>query len=262
MPAHRSSSFHPSSRLLTCWLLARSRQAAPLNAAPISEQGLTLIECLVAIVVVAITVVTITPPIFLATASRVQARRAEQANQIAQSEVDRIRGIVERGNFQLADLPPIGVASGIEGTPVGTTVATGTILSPGNCANKYPTTPLANATTLVPVDVNGDCQPEFAMQVFRTQGCFVGDATPPATPSSFGLGVRVYAYNPNEGTLPTLEKERTTLGVTAGRKDQGGNLRRPLQVLYSSASTTGSAKVRECVAFDTPQLQPSPSPTP
>jgi hypothetical protein len=198
-------------------------------------------------VVITITVVTITPGIFLATASRVQARRAEQANQIAQSEVDRIRGVVERGGYKISDLPPVGAGTDITAMSAASTVAVGTMLSPATCGNNYPKTPLADTNTLVPVDVNGDCQPEFAMQVFRTQGCTPPGAGATDPPASFALGVRVYAYNPSEGaTVPTLTKDRATLGVTAGRKDQGGNTRQPLQVLYSRTSVTNSEKLLAC----------------
>jgi len=56
-----------------------------------SESGLTLMECVVAIAVVALAGALITPPLFLAAATRVQNRRSEQALQIAQGEIDRIR---------------------------------------------------------------------------------------------------------------------------------------------------------------------------
>ena len=76
-----------SPRLRLAWikrwatLAGRSQQA---NA----ESGLTLIECIVAIVIISVVGVAITPPLFLATAARVQTNRAEQAVQIAQGEVD------------------------------------------------------------------------------------------------------------------------------------------------------------------------------
>ena len=75
---------HPA---LTLWLLA-SRNQRQGNRSQQSVQGLTLIECLVAIVVIAITVVAITPPLMLATASRIQSRKVEKANQVAQGELE------------------------------------------------------------------------------------------------------------------------------------------------------------------------------
>ena len=61
------------------------------------SSGFTLIESLVAMIVISITLVAIVPPIFWATGTRVQNRRAEQALAIAQGEIDRVRTQVERG---------------------------------------------------------------------------------------------------------------------------------------------------------------------
>ncbi len=81
-------------------LLERLRSTSNERLRSNSSSGLTLIECLVAIIIVSLTVLAITPPILLATGTRVQSRRAEQANHIAQSEVDRLRLLVERGPMQ------------------------------------------------------------------------------------------------------------------------------------------------------------------
>ena len=78
-----------------------------------SESGLTLIECIVAIVIIAVVGVAITPPLFLATAARVQTNRAEQAVQISQGEVDKVRVLVEQGAYDSADLPGAGSAEEI-----------------------------------------------------------------------------------------------------------------------------------------------------
>lgn len=230
-----------------------------------SEAGLTLIECLVAMVVITLTVVTITPPIFLATASRIQARRAEQANQIAQGEIDRVRSILERPSYRTNDLPSptaLTPAQFRTGLPP-TAVDTGSLLSPATCGS-YPRfqdiadpanptvtiregIPVA-ATALIPVDVDGDCQPEYAMQVFRDNGCIpaaLATQTPPPAPSSFTTGVRVYAYVPGQGG--SYQAERGTLGLTTGRKDQdGAGLRKPLQTLYTKVVRGGSSRALEC----------------
>ncbi|MDF5727005.1 MAG: hormogonium polysaccharide secretion pseudopilin HpsB [Rhizonema sp. PD38] len=56
-----------------------------------SESGFTIIESLVALIVVAILLTAITPVIVLSTATRVQARRIELATQAAKSYIDSIR---------------------------------------------------------------------------------------------------------------------------------------------------------------------------
>ncbi|MCC5653174.1 hormogonium polysaccharide secretion pseudopilin HpsB [Nostoc sp. XA013] len=58
---------------------------------PADESGFTIIESLVAIVVVAILLTAIAPVIVLATATRVQSRRVELATQAAKTFIDGIR---------------------------------------------------------------------------------------------------------------------------------------------------------------------------
>ena len=78
-----------------------------------NDSGLTLIEGLVAIVIIAITTTVMTPMVILAVGARVQSQRTEQAFQIAQAEVDRIKVIVERGGDYTLNiaLAPTGVNS-------------------------------------------------------------------------------------------------------------------------------------------------------
>jgi len=253
MSARSPSTRSFSTRLL---LALAGRTSSSLSKAS-TEEGLSLIECLVAIVVITITVVAITPPIFLATASRIQSRRAEQANQIAQAEVDRIRTIVERGLFTLQDLPD-SAGDGIDPTQVNapTQVNTNLLLSPASCPNttKYPQSPASPVpnNTLIPVDVDGDCKAEYAIQVFRANNCTPAELrsipNPPA-PYSFNVGVRVYSFI--EGTtLPTLSNERANLAMTTGRRDQSGagNTRKPLQTLYTKMTRSNTSNGIECAA--------------
>jgi type II secretory pathway pseudopilin PulG len=229
-----------------------------------SEQGLTLIECLVAIIIITLTVVAITPPIFIATATRIQSRRAEQANQVAQAEIDRVRSVMERANFNVNELPAaIGTPANLDtGVAVATGgVAPGTIQSPAACpTTSYPpigpTAVPIPATNLIPVDIDADCRPEFAMQVFRTTGCLPADLaalpTPPP-PLAFTMGVRVYAYQEGEA-LPPLDRERATLALTTGKRDGGvaGQARKPLQVLTSKVTRSGSDRSIECATTNAP----------
>lgn len=230
-------------------LANRTSGRSPNNS---TEQGLSLIECLIAIIVIAITVTAVTPPIFLATASRIQSRRAEQANQIAQAEVDRIRTVVERGGYTTAVLPiSTGQKDKIQEFAAASSVDNGLILSsaPAACSGKslYPATLPGSANTLIPVDINGDCIAEFAMQAFRTDGC-VPSGEDASKPYSFYLGVRVYAYNPDKPLPTTLSAERANLAMTTGRRDQGTDLLRPLQTLYTKVARNVNEKSYQCVA--------------
>lgn len=73
------------------------------------QDGLTLIECLVAMIIITIVVAIITPPIFLAVGTRVNNRRTEQALQVAQGEIERVR-LLMISNLSFQDikdsLPP------------------------------------------------------------------------------------------------------------------------------------------------------------
>lgn len=76
---------------------------AELNAelnGDLREAGFTLIESLVAAVVVGILLVSIAPMIVLSTASRVQARRVDLANNAARTFIDKLKGGV------VAPFPP------------------------------------------------------------------------------------------------------------------------------------------------------------
>jgi prepilin-type N-terminal cleavage/methylation domain-containing protein len=218
-----------------------------------SNQGLSLIECLVAIIVIALTVVAITPPIMLANATRIQSRRAAQANQIAQAEIDRIRSIMERSsNYKKANdinlLPAPINSRNLQDAAAATAIATSLIQSPSDCSSRgygavYPASTQLAVSLVVPVDVNGDCVPEYVMQVFRT------NEAPPSQseilPLAFTAGVRVYFYSPDQ-PLPTLQTQRASLSPGTGAKDQvglpgGGTARRPLAVLFSFMARNDSS---------------------
>lgn len=217
------------------------RRDRPPKAVNQTAPGFTLIESLVAIIVIAITVSAITPPIFVATATRIQTRRAEQARAIAQGEVDRVRSLMERGVTNINQLP--GVAGGVVASPQAfaaaqTTVPSSPMLSPVGCtgATRYPqSTPVA-ANALTPVDIDGDCKAEYAMQVFR-----LPSPTPAGevAPFSLMMGVRVYSYTGQNYT--SLSVEQSSLGLTTGRKDRG-SVQRPLAVLYSQVSRNDSSR--------------------
>jgi prepilin-type N-terminal cleavage/methylation domain-containing protein len=240
---------HPSSPSAVSSLLFRLGRSPSTNP----NQGLTLLECLVAIVVISITVVAITPPIFVATASRIQARRAEQANQIAQAEVDRVRVLMERGVSDEKQLPAAGTGMDM--------VANGpnpqAKVSPRDC-NTYPSpTVQAVGTQVIPVDVDGDgdepsdpndknCDPEFAMQVFRANDCLPPGAT---IPQAFDLVVRVYGYKDGDA-MSNLKPERMRLGLTTGRagdNSAAGAERQPLQVLTTRVTRVGNTDAVRCV---------------
>lgn len=178
------------------------------------EQGLTLIECLVAIVMVALVSSAIAPAMVLSVATRVHSQKSEQALALAQSEIDSVRVLVERGGYTAAQLPP--VAAGLNDQAI--TTAAGANL--GAAANTF-----AHAR---PVDIDGDGQRDFLVQRYRAVGQTVG-----STPVAFAMGVRVYDRDASAtGNLPTTPAR---LVMTSG---DGGRSTRPLAVLYTTIATS------------------------
>lgn len=179
------------------------------------DSGLTLIECLVAIAVIAATIGVIAPVTVLAVATRVQNQRAEQASFIAQSEIDRIRLTVEREtNFTFEN---IATTSDLDGFPPPADVV-GVVTS-------------ANASISArAVDIDRDGQDDFAVQVFRTD-----DANSVVVDSqlvAFELGVRVYRASAVEThSVSELKTDQAGLTMTSGEGEGG---LRPLAVLYTT----------------------------
>jgi len=215
------------------------------------DRGLTLIEGLIAIVIVSITLVSITPPIFWATGTRIQNRRAEQALQLAQGEIDRVRTLVDQGQATIDLLPPIAV--GVANIRLVNNVAAPTIPKDGNvisvnplCTNKddgkapdSPTKYLQVNTDPNPENSN-DCKANFLIQTFRSTGFDENGIVPAGTtaPAGFVMGVRVYSIvaERNVGKLLT---EQASLKGTNGL---GNQLTRPLAVQYSTIVRSNASK--------------------
>lgn len=240
------SCFSPRLRLL---LVQRAARLATRSG---TEQGLSLIECLVAMIIIAITVVAITPPIMLATGTRIHIRRADQANQVAQAEVDRVRAIVEleADKLLVSKLPPTAPAGTTNlktvaaATPSNTPSATSPLLSRNrSCGNLYPDNNVA-INQVVLVDTNADCTPEFMMQVFRTVGTAteLRDSANTPIPYSFDVGVRVYAWFPGQAAGLTLLPDRAKLTTSVGPRDRVNNTQKPLATLYSTIVRSNSSK--------------------
>ena len=208
----------------------------PNTKSPSSDQGLTLIEGLVAILIISAVTTAITPMMFLSVATRVQNRRAEQAIQLAHGQIDQVRVLIEQGldsqdaiDNHLPPLVPDVQSVRDVGPPTG---EDGRLLSTNSsCPNPLPDLgSLGSHQQAFAVDVSGDCETEFYVQIFRTNEV---TATRPDTglevPIVFRIGVRVYYRNarPNFGDLET---EEASLVMTTG---EGQQTRRPLAALYS-----------------------------
>lgn len=194
-------------------MLPRMTQSTQRSA----EQGFTLIESLVAIVLIATVIAAMGPPILMAVATRLQNQRVEQATELARGEIDRIRLLVERGQNQNTNLPLVSTQSPIQSTLA---LASGT--------NGYTLT-RANVTITkgLAIDINGDNVPDFVIQTFRDEG--QSDPVNSTSIIAFWMGVRVYSFRSfTNNTNLTLQTVPLTLGFTTGE-----NLRRPMAVFYT-----------------------------
>jgi type II secretory pathway pseudopilin PulG len=200
-----------------------------------SEQGATLLECLMAIVIIGLTVAMIAPPLVIAAATRVQNRRAEQALQLAQGEVDRVRALVARNDHLPAVLPATTTPPGGNLQAVAAPNAAPSLLkSPRACPNPYTGTQIL-VTQVLRIDVDGDCQADFLMQTFRTDGrTSASENSGLKRPSEFQMGVRVYSILA-DGNWSNLSALPASLQLTKG---QGNQRSRPLAVLYTPVANS------------------------
>ncbi|MCX5965116.1 MAG: prepilin-type N-terminal cleavage/methylation domain-containing protein [Cyanobacteria bacterium] len=226
-----------------------------------SGGGFTLIESLVAIIIVSITVVAISPPIFWATGTRVQNRRAEQALSIAQATIDQVRAKVERGGSNALELPAIDTTATAGKRPnppapapsAEWTSMQGITPCPKSVSRLRPAVAATETTAAVPADqqypavgqylpvmTTTDCdKPDFLVQVFRNDGiCADGLACSASAvpvnerrPLAFSVGVRVYSALAKNST--TLLTEKASLTGTTGTGQVGT---RPLAVLYATVA--------------------------
>ncbi|MEB3359841.1 MAG: type II secretion system protein [Synechococcales bacterium] len=229
---------HNSLSWLNHPFLRRSHRWSNFSRPRHTENGLTLVECLVAIVMVAVTGALMTPPLFLAAATRVQNRRSEQALQIAQGEIDRIRTLVERSQQTTSNLPAVVVLTDGDGNTTNVEAAellrqtpapTGLVdqlRSPNTTCNNFDGTyPDSSLALRIDVDGDADCEPEFFVQYFRDAGRLIPGTTD--KPGEFRIGVRVYAISASDN-FGNLSTESAALKFTSG---EGNQRERPLAVL-------------------------------
>jgi type II secretory pathway pseudopilin PulG len=184
----------------------------------------------VAIAVIALTSALITPPLFLAAATRLQNQRAEQAMQIAQGEIDRIRFLVERNQHKFSKLPAI--STNLTATPAPDGLVENFLKSSnGGCPTPYNDEQYP-VNLALPVDLDGDCESDFMVQIFRTAGTPPGLVAADDRPNTFCLMVRVYARPAIDNLLETggepLIKDPASLQFTTG---SGNQATQPLAVL-------------------------------
>lgn len=184
-----------------------------------SEEGLTLLECLVSIMVVSAVISAIIPPIFLTVAMRSQNSKATQARQLAQAQVDQVRSLVEKGDYNATELNKIAPVE------VG-----------GSGEIKGATPSLRTATPDQRVDINGDGRYDFWVQTFRNNAVTDPPTDPNGKPVAFKLGVRVYAYFEGHTPNPVAIDGTIQSGSLKFTTAQGSQRNQPLVAIYNDVS--------------------------
>jgi hypothetical protein len=181
----------------------------------------------------------------------VQSQRIEQALEVAQAEVDRIRLLVERGGYQTADLP--------QSVP-----ETFTDEDLGNYPAPNYGTAVASTTTLYEslppsglraVDLDGDGTNDYAIQVFRSPGtAFTPEDGTSDVLVAFGLGVRVYDIDAVDAQPSgILGSTPARASMTSGEGERG---EKPLAVVYTRIAR-GDSQDTYCNYFNYTSTQTS-----
>ena len=239
-----------------------------------AQSGFTLIECLLAIIIVSLMLAAVAPAVVLSVATRVQARRVELATQAGSAYVDAVR---------TGTIPPppnvVVLASGQTAFPqegqVGFIPAP-TATAGWTCTPTYPPadptkniTPIycldgSSKTYLFLVDLDktpGLSKGDFIVQAFRS----VTDATTDKGDQGYLMGVRVYRADAFDGnvvlkTTADPMRSRATAGGVGDRRVpvvQMTTAIRPAATADGGASNYNSLKQRLGIK---PSSSPSPSP--
>lgn len=188
-----------------------------------TEQGVTLMECLVAMMVAAVIVTAISPALLIAFASRVQNYKADQAMKFAQGEIDRVRSVIEKGDYSgnwTEQLPPrISPEVGAFNADLNQVGAPQPSQNMGACP-QLNVQGSAQPTTWCTVDINGDGDWDLGVQTFRSNTPSTAYASAGNRPVAFVMGVRVYSKTALTSSPSRLinppGRKTASLGLTAG----------------------------------------------
>lgn len=188
-----------------------------------AQAGISLLEALVAIILITIVVSMITPPIFLSVATRVNNRRTEQALQLAQAEIERVRLLMTSTETQAE------IAAQL---PEAAAVAPGAIASVAAPTALCGDVPPCGVGELASAEPQLDAATQrFYIQSFRDTGAVTDDGEVIA----FRMGVRVYSADvaSNLGGLDAQTKPLFTTGT--GYRNSS-----PLAVMYTELNRGGA----------------------
>ncbi len=187
---------------------SKQKQHSPQS----SQAGFTIIESLMAIIVVTVLMVAIGPVVVMSVAVRVQARRVERASEAAKTYIDSV-------NSGKTPAPP--VPNNLKGSSAGSLDK-----APAPTPAKFPkTVDWSKSLELYCVDLDPtpgcslNSSRDLVIQAFRNPSAPTPAADNPA--QGYRLGVRVYRADAFKGSGPskTITKEQSALKGTLGGRD-------------------------------------------
>lgn len=208
------------------------------------DKGFTLIETLMAMLIITAILSMVASIFLISTASRVQTLQAERAIDIAQGEIDRVQTYVAsgvKGNDTTGKVPP---------------VTTGSLTSVSAPTQIVTQRSDLTAGKAIRIDADNDGKQDFLIQLFRDAGVTFGTGSAAnGELAFFRMGVRVYSLNA-ASNVGSLQSEVASVGFTQGLIDEKT---KPLAVLYTEI-IRGDSKL----SLDQYKqyLSPTPTPTP
>jgi prepilin-type N-terminal cleavage/methylation domain-containing protein len=218
----------PAKAGFVCVDATYSRSIEDMNLPQLSQSGFTLIECLIAMVIVSILMTVIAPIFTLSVSNRVQARRVEMATQAARAYMNGIEsGAIEppkhtvqlnevdnENNFIAQRVIFAGVAPPVATRGLSCLATTG--------GNSYCWNTLTSSLYCIDLDSDGcssNSAKDLVIQAFRS-------VTPSSTDADKGylIGVRVYRADAFSDDTPLVksdpENKRTQMAFSRGFGDR------------------------------------------
>ncbi|MEY3866951.1 MAG: hypothetical protein RLZZ338_842 [Cyanobacteriota bacterium] len=204
--------------------------------APSREGGYTIVESIIAMVVVGVLMTMVAPMIVFSTATRIQARRVELGTQAARAYIDWVR--VDPATR--APSQTVSLAAGVTNFPDTVSVPATSDLT-ANCPDGY--CDANNKVYCVNFDDKAGCQNnssrDMIVQGFRSVVTVNGTASLPA--DGYLLGVRVYRADAFQSSL-TLTSKQSTSAITSAL----GNRTAPLIALTTEMASKSAGYDKYC----------------
>ncbi len=211
------------------------------------DRGLTLLECVIAILVVNLTLAMLAAPLLLVAATRLRNNRINQATEIARGEIDRLRVMMEQGvNVRGTSTNLLPPASAVAAT-LGNAAALST--------QPPPTGPNPIASCTLPSSATMTCERQlnntrFAVQIYRGQVVTDGNGLVLGYP----VQVRVYSAEalpvPPDAVSSGQPISQATAMMTSGGPESE---RRPLVVLTTEIVRADAAETLSYLKPSTPK---------